>query len=152
MTAASAGGSFADEAFAATASAYAGAPSWEVGTREALGRLFEFLADHPDRTEACMAGDSDGGVEALRRRDRLIARFAELLRPGFESARSRVPDVVGEAIGGGIYELVRAHALELRIDELPDAVPDATVVVLAPFIGSAGAAELAASANVQTER
>lgn len=154
MTSASAGGSFADEAFAVTLDAYRSAPSWELGTRAAIRCLFEFLAEHADRTEACVATAATAEPEALRRRDRLIARFAELLQPGFDRAPSgrRPPAMVGEAIGGGIYELVRSYAVELRLTDLPTAAPDATVVALAPFVGAADAAELAAPANVQVKR
>lgn len=153
MSAGRAGGSFADEAFAVTADAYASSPSWERGLHAAIGSLFGFLAEHPDRTNACIVADCGTAPGALTRRDRLIERFAELLRPGFERAPGPPPPpVVGEAIGGGLYELVRSHVLERRLGELPAAVPEATVVALAPFIGSADAAELAGAANVQSER
>jgi hypothetical protein len=159
MTGASPGGSFADEAFAVAADAYLSAPGWERGLQIAIGHLFLFLAEHPDRTNACIVADAEGGPAALSRRDRLIERFAELLRPGFERAEGgpRPPEVVGEAIGGGIYEMVRAHVLERRLGDLPAAAPHATVLALSPFVGPADAAKLATtanmlSANVQTKR
>ncbi len=136
-------GSFADEAFAATAGAYARADgSWEVAIQSAIGSLFDFLADRPDQTKACIVGDCGGDPGALARRDAVIDRFAELLRPGFAAAPAPPPAVVAEAIGGGIYELVRSHVLERRLADLPDAAPDATVVALSPFMGMDGAIAL----------
>lgn len=138
--------SFADEAFAATATAYANAGGdWGLAVQSAIERLFTFLADRPAETKACFVADRAGGTtEALARRDRTIDRFVELLRAGF--AGGSPPPVVAEAIGGGIYELVRGHVVEQRLDRLPLAVPDATIVVLSPFIGADGARALAGRA------
>lgn len=140
------GGSFTDEAFAATAGAYAGAPGgWEVAIQSAIGSLFDFLAGRPDQTTACIVADCGAGPEALARRDEIIDRFVELLRPGFAASPTPPPPVVAEAIGGGIYELVRSHVLERRLEDLPSAVPNATVVALAPFMGMDGAIALVGS-------
>ncbi|HWM10674.1 MAG TPA: hypothetical protein VNO82_15075 [Solirubrobacteraceae bacterium] len=142
------GGAFADQAFAAAAGAYARTPGeWEQAIRAAIAELFGFLSRHRSQTLACMAGDGDAGREALTDRDRVIARFATLLAPGFDAASAPPPPVVAEAIGGGIYELVRAYALERRLGELPDAVPDATVVALSPFLGAQGASAVAGAAR-----
>jgi len=147
------GESFADQAFAAAADAYAATPhGWERAVQSAIAALFEFLVTHPARTTACVAGESGAGPDALARRDRLIDRFAGLLRPGFAAADRPPPPVVAEAIGGGIYELVRSHVLERRLDQLPAAIPDATVVALSPFLGPAEALEVARAKNVQVVR
>jgi hypothetical protein len=146
-------GTFADQAFSATAEAYTTARGgWEQAVHAAIAALFEFLAARAPQTSACIVADCGAGRDALASRDRTIARFVELLRPGFEATQPAPPPVVGEAIGGGIYELVRGHVLERRLGELPDAVPDATVVALSPFIGAAEAIDLAAGRNVQAGR
>ncbi len=140
------GGSFADAAFAATATAYAGAPGgWEIAIQSAIGGLFGFLAERPDQTTACLAADCGAGRDALRQRDETIARFVELLRPGFAASAAPPPPVVAEAIGGGIYELVRSHVLERRLEDLPGAVPNATIVALSPFMGMDGALTIVGS-------
>jgi len=140
------GGSFADEAFATAVNAYAGAPDgWEVAVQSAIASLFDFLAGRPDQTTACIVADCGVGPEALARRDKVIDRFVELLRPGFAASATPPPPVVAEAIGGGIYELVRSHVLERRLEDLPGAVPDATIVALSPFMGMDGALALVGS-------
>jgi len=140
------GQSFADEAFAATADAYARAPGgWELAIQSAIAGLFDFLARRPAQTNACIVGDCGAGPDALARRDRTIDRFVALLRPGFARAAMPPPPIVADAIGGGIYELVRSHVLERRLGELPEAAPDATIVALAPFVGTDGAIELVSS-------
>jgi hypothetical protein len=140
------GDSFADAAFAATATAYADAPGgWESAIQSALGGLFDFLAERPDQTAACIVADCGAGPETLAQRDETIARFVELLRPGFAASATPPPPVVAEAIGGGIYELVRNHVLERRLHDLPGAVADATIVALSPFVGMDGALALVGS-------
>ncbi|HYI81093.1 MAG TPA: hypothetical protein VEW67_09560 [Thermoleophilaceae bacterium] len=137
--------SFADEAFAATAAAYSREPgSWESAVEAAIGQLFDFLASRPAQTNACIVDHCGTGPGALARRDRVLDRFVELLLPGFAATATPPRPVVAEAIAGGIYELVRGHVLERRLDDLPAAVPDAVVVVLSPFIGAerSGAAPL----------
>jgi hypothetical protein len=147
------GGSFADRAFAAAAEAYAGVPDrWEGAVQAAIAALFDFLVDQPAQTRACVVGECGAGPDALARRDEVLDRFADLLLPGFEAARKPPPPVVAEAIAGGIYELVRSHVLARRLDELPDATPDATVVALTPFLGAADAIQLASTKNVQATR
>lgn len=140
-----AGESFADRAFAVTQSAYSrSSGDWAQGIQAAIAELFSFLAEEEAQTKACMAGDHAVGAQALTRRDAAIDRFTELLDPGF-AADPAPPAIVAEAVGGGIYELIRRHVLARRINRLPDAVPDATIVVLAPFVGMDGAMRLARS-------
>ncbi len=145
-------GSLEDEAFAATAEAYAGeAGGWERAVQVALARLFAFLAANPTRTTACIVGAHGAGSTALAQRDRAVARFTALLSQGFAQTGAP-PPLVAEAIGGGVYEIVRGHVLERRLSQLPAAVPEATVVTLAPLIGSTRAAKLARTENAQTTR
>lgn len=145
-------GSFADEAYAATAAAYASSPDdWEVAVREAIAGLFGFLSGRSGQTKACVVGDHGLGLPAIASRDRDIERFVALLRHGYDGPRSP-PAVVAEAIGGGIYELVRSHVLDRRLDELPAAAPAATVIALSPFVGNKRANEVAGLGNVQTMR
>jgi hypothetical protein len=145
--------SFADQAWAATADAYSRTPdSWELAVREAITGLFGFLALRPEETEACIVGTCGTGSHALAYRDRVIERFTSLLEPGFAAAATPPPAVVAEAIGGGIYEIVRDHVLERRVDLLPQAAPDAALVALAPFMGTREAIDLASATKAQTRR
>ena len=72
------------------------------------------------------------------------ARFTDFLEPGYAQSPSPPPEVVSEAISGGVYELIRAYAVEGRLHELPESLPEATVIALSPFVGSAEAERLAA--------
>jgi hypothetical protein len=143
----------ADQAFAVAASAYAGTPDrWDLAVRAAISALFDFLANRPSEATSCLAPDGPLGAEDLAERDRLIKRFATLLEPGFELAAEPPSPVVTDAVGGGIYEIVRGFGRERRLQELRTAIPDATVVALTPFVGAKVAAEVAGATNMHTDR
>lgn len=136
--------SFADRAFRVAANAYdASSEGWEWATRAALAELLAFLARQPEQTETCMAVDPGEHRAALMHRDRVVERFAALLRPGFAIPPQPPPPVVAEAIGGGILELIRIYVEERRVDDLPSALPSATLIALTPFVGSERAERLA---------
>jgi hypothetical protein len=48
-----------------------------------------------------------------------------------------------EVIAGGIFDLCLHYAFQGRIGELPELVPSATYIALAPFVGSKEAARVA---------
>jgi hypothetical protein len=67
-----------------------------------------------------------------------------LLAPGYEIA-PETPPIAAEAIGGAIYALVYDHVKARGPESLPQLVPMATYMTLAPFLGAEQAYELAAS-------
>lgn len=135
----------ADQAFAAAADAFASSPGgWPESVHAALARLLEFLAGSPAMTRMFAVEALHTGAPALTRLDRALDRFAELFEPGYELADPPPPPVTTEAVSGSVFELVRGHAAEHRLEELPLALPTATVVTLTPFVGAAEAERIAA--------
>jgi hypothetical protein len=52
-----------------------------------------------------------------------------------------------------LFDLIRAHAVERRIESLPESLPTATLIALSPFVGSEQAEQLAARpVEVRTSR
>jgi AcrR family transcriptional regulator len=135
----------AEQAYTASADAYMRTPgSWGEAVHAALAELLGFLAGSPELTRMCVVEVLYAGSPALERRDRVLARFAGFLEPGYAESPNPPPEVVSEAISGGVYELIRAHAMERRVESLPHSLPEATVIALSPFVGSAEAERLAA--------
>lgn len=135
----------AEQAFTASADVYMQiAGSWAEAVHAALAQLLDFLAGCPELTRMCIVEALYAGSPALERRDRVLARFTDFLEPGYAQSANPPPEVVSEAISGGVYELIRAHAVEGRLHALPDSLPEATVIALSPFVGSAEAERLAA--------
>jgi AcrR family transcriptional regulator len=139
--------SAADQAFAAAAgAALATRGTWGEAIHAGLAALLDFLAGSPKLTRMCTVDALQAGAAALELRDIVLDRFAEVLEPGYAARANPLPATVSEAVSGGLYEVVRSHALEGRLAELPDALPEMTVIALAPFLGSAEAERLALSA------
>jgi hypothetical protein len=68
--------------------------------------------------------------------------FGELLAPGQEAAGD-MPGVTRTAVGGAVFTLATEAIAEGRTARLPELVPMATFIALAPFIGADAAAEVA---------
>ncbi len=138
---------FVDQAFTAAATAYMGTSgSWAQAVHAALGGLLDYLARSPF-TRACFVDELHAGVAALERRDRALDRFADFLEPGYSQSpqgSEALSGVVSEAVSGGVYELIRRRVAEGRIASLPAALPEVTVLALAPFVGPEEAERLAA--------
>jgi hypothetical protein len=91
--------------------------------------------------------------ELTERVQRANAAYAELLELGIaQSANSaaaassaeRPTRIVGEAIVGGIFELLLDYVARGLTERLPELTDHATYIALTPLIGSNAAAELIA--------
>lgn len=71
---------------------------------------------------------------AIQHRRRVVRAHARPWGDG-SSSPERAPVTI-EAIAGGIFELCLHHELRGEIEELPQMLPSATYVALAPFVGS----------------
>jgi hypothetical protein len=135
---------FAEQAFTAAADAYMRTSgSWATAVHAALAGLLDYLAASP-LTHRCLVEDGRGGIASLERRDRALERFADFLEPGFEESDHPPPEIVSEAIGGAVYELLCRRVAEGRSASLPQSLPELTVLTLSPFVGGKEAHRLAA--------
>jgi len=136
---------FADTAFDVAADAFVAARgNWAEAVHATLTALFDFVATSPGPARECEKALQEGGAAALDRRERTLDRFARFLEPGYVEGSRHPAPVVAEAIVGGVYELVLAYIREDRVAAMSEAVPVATVIVLAPFVGDAEAERIAA--------
>jgi AcrR family transcriptional regulator len=71
---------------------------------------------------------------------------AALPAPGYELAPD-TPPIAAEAIGGAVYALVYDQVKAHGPESLPELVPMATYMTLAPFLGAERAYELATEGN-----
>jgi hypothetical protein len=137
---------FLERAYQAAADAYAHSQGgWPQAVQAALAGLLDFVADEPAASHTCLVEGYGSGALTLERRDWILERFADFLKPAYEEDSDSPPAVVAEAVSGGVFELIRAHAVERGIESLPDALPEATLIVLSPFLGPAKAERLAAT-------
>jgi AcrR family transcriptional regulator len=133
-------------AFGAAAHAFLRAGgTWAEATRAALAGMLEVAAGAPALTRLCMTAAFHGSDRATERHNRAIELFSGFLETGSAATGERPLDarLTREMIAGGIFELIRAHVVEQRLDELPDALPSVTILTLTPFVGREEAGRIA---------
>jgi AcrR family transcriptional regulator len=133
------------KALASAERAYGAERDWPLAVRAGLSALFEFLAAEPAFAHIALVDALVATDRTAERSHAGVSAFARMLVPGFDEApiQSAPPAVTIEAISGGVFELCLHHAFAGRIRELPELVPAATYVALAPFLGSARAGRVA---------
>ncbi len=133
--------------------AYASAGEWQLGVRAGLAALFGFLAEEPAFARLALVDALVATARTAERANLGVAAFAKMLVPRVEEApgQSAASPVTIEAIAGGIFDLCLHYAFQGRIGELPELVPSATYIALAPFVGNKEAARVA-TATPSTRR
>jgi AcrR family transcriptional regulator len=119
--------------------------TWAEATRAALAGMLEAAAGAPALTRLCMTAACHTSARAAERHSRAIELFSGFLQPGYATAGEHAigERLTHEMIAGGIFELIRNHVTEQRLDQLPDALPAVTVLTLTPFVGREEAGRVA---------
>jgi hypothetical protein len=119
---------------------------WATRMHVALGRLLTLAARNPEQARLCTIRVFEAGQAGLARRDVWMRRFTGLCQHGYAASGTAdgPPPVVSPMAAGALFELIRSHASENRLDKLPEALPTASLIVLAPVLGRDAALALAA--------
>jgi AcrR family transcriptional regulator len=101
--------------------AYHGGGGWEDGIARAYDALLRTLAEEPDFAHLGVVEVLAAGPRALARREAALLRFARFIDHTRERAEIAVapPRRVGQAIVGGIHELVYLQILRGEAEHLP---------------------------------
>jgi AcrR family transcriptional regulator len=118
------------------------APDWPSSIRAAIGALFAFCAAEPDLARLTMVEVYSAGPTALEQRDRTIDEIRGLLEPGLSTVPGAKQSVVDAAFGS-VWTLLYDQVTNGGPENLPQSAPLASYMVLAPFIGSEQAIEVA---------
>ncbi|NLT04733.1 MAG: hypothetical protein GXY03_00335 [Solirubrobacterales bacterium] len=117
---------------------------WAQRMGAAVARLLTLAARNHDQARLCTVGVFAAGPDGIARRDAWLRRFAALRDAGLAAGDGEESSRLGSAMAtGALFELVRAHASDGRLDRLEDALPTALLVVLGPSIGRDAALRLA---------
>jgi len=127
---------------AKTLPAFRRAQNWQHAVRVAYDEMFSFGHEEPEYSRLGAVEMYAAGKRALQTRDTIMEGLEALLAPGYELAPA-TPPIAAEAIGGAIYALVYDHVKASGPESLPELVPMATYMTLAPFLGAEEAYELA---------
>jgi AcrR family transcriptional regulator len=111
------------------------AAGWEEGVRALYEAICAYFAAEPEMAGLTLVGVYGAGVQACRRRDRVIDSLTAMLAPGF-AENSEAPAVSSEAIGSTVYALMREQVRREGAESLAAVVPLATYVTLVGFVGA----------------
>ena len=120
--------------------------NWIGGVRAGVRALLEFLASEPAMAHVSCVDILIAYPHVYSRVEEANAGYAELLDMDFGEGAPSQPStpIVGEAIVGGVFELLNHYILRGDSRRLPELADHVSYIALAPFIGSAAAAEAVA--------
>ncbi len=122
---------------------------WAARMRAALTQLLGLAAANPEQARMCTIGVFDAGQAGVEHRDVWMSRFMGLCQAGY--SQSGIPGVPTRLIpsiaAGAIFELIRSHVTDDRLAQLPQALPTAVLIVLAPILGRDEALQVAEPAE-----
>jgi AcrR family transcriptional regulator len=125
--------------------AYSEADGLVARVRDSLNAFLTFVAEEPAFADMCIVEVMAAGPNAIERRNRTMAAFAEMIEKAAaeELPKSKLPPALtAETLVGGIYEVVYSRVLQGRGAELPELLPDLLFSVVLPYMGQETATSL----------
>jgi AcrR family transcriptional regulator len=116
---------------------------WIGGVRAGVLALLEFLASEPALAHLSCVDILIAYPHVAGRVEEANAAYAQLLDMELGAGAPSQPStpIVGEAIVGGVFELLHDYILQGRTRRLPELADHISYIALAPFIGREAAAE-----------
>lgn len=104
---------------------------------EALDSLLHDLAAAPEMTYMSTVELPRLGPLVRERHRRMLDLFSDFLQPGFAARGVALPnpEIVSLCLTGAVWRIVRQHAIDRRLQELPESMPAISYVVLSTFFG-----------------
>lgn len=130
---------------AAVDSACAEADDWPRAVVLAVERVLELAAAHPDDVRALTIEAFGNGVYGALRYRRMVEGLATELGLGRQQSQvaAELPEMIEEALIGGIVEIVAERVRFGRERTLPDLTGELSELVLTPYLGAREARRLA---------
>jgi len=122
---------------------------WPRAAGAGISALLDYLASEPAHAHLSVVDTFAACPEAIEIRDATLESFGAYFGPAYElaSGHVEVPAIAGEAIAGGIWQVMHHYVENDCIAELPGAAAQLTYFALTPFLGPERAALYAASAS-----
>ena len=107
-------------------SSYHAGEAWDESIARAYSALLDALAAEPEFAQLAVVDVLAAGPRALARRDATLRRFARFIDYTRERADAATtpPRLVGQAIAGGIHELVYSRIVRHETAQLPELLDD----------------------------
>jgi AcrR family transcriptional regulator len=129
---------------AAALPAFRRAPDWAHAVHDTIAAMLVFGAREPEYARLGNVDIYAAGRRALDQREVVTEGMEGLLAPGYELRPDASP-IAGEAVGGALYTIIYDHVIRKGPETLPDLIPTAVYVTLAPFLEARDAYTVAVS-------
>lgn len=129
-----------------TAQAFTAAPDWPHAIRASLDTLLHYVVRDHVFARLAFFEILTAGSAASDRVEQSLDTFTMMLAPGYQ-AHPHVPEVVGEAIVGGLWSIIQREVGYGRAKQLPELTAELTYITLTPFLGAQEASNLANAAT-----
>jgi AcrR family transcriptional regulator len=116
---------------------------WAARVRSELEALLGAVAANPDLAMFCFAVPPVAGGDVAAAYREFLTRLGEVLTEGRPKRARRPPPAAEFGISGGLAALIVKVASRDAGASLPDLLPEATELVLAPYLGREEAARAA---------
>ena len=113
---------------------------WPDRVRNGVAAFLNLLAEWPEGARFAITEVLAAGREALRRRDAVTRRFAELVDTGRQDSQIDPPGVTSVAVVGGVQELLMSELVRGDVAHLRRHLPEIVYLITEPFLGSEAAA------------
>jgi AcrR family transcriptional regulator len=126
-----------EQLLAGVGHAYEQAEGWPQKVHDGLRAFLGALAAEPAFARMCIVEVNAAGPEARGRRDAAMRVFVDFLEPGRVEAPKGVvvPELAGEIVVGGLYEVIYTRLLRDAGAELLDLLPELLYCALVPYVG-----------------
>jgi hypothetical protein len=106
---------------------------------EALDSLLHDLAAAPEMTYMSTVELPGLGPLVRDRHRRMLDLFSDFLQPGLTARGVALPnpEIVSLCLTGAVWRIVRQHAIEQRLQQLPESLPAVSYVCLSTLFGPA---------------
>jgi AcrR family transcriptional regulator len=126
--------------------AFQSAPTWPQAIRDAITTLLQFTAQDHIFARLAFFEILTGGPAAIELAEQNLDAASTMFTPGYEE-HPDVPQVIAEAIIGGLWNVIQYEIGHGRAMQLPQLASELTYIALTPFLGPAQAAEVAQAAR-----
>jgi AcrR family transcriptional regulator len=128
-------------------------PDWPRAIAAGLCAVIDYLVAEPALAHLAIVDAFGASPETIAVRAEILQAFATYFEPGYALAPEGhvIPASAGEAVVGGVWQVLHHYIDYGRVDELPGATAQLTYMLLTPFIGAKAAKKTALSAVAEHE-
>jgi AcrR family transcriptional regulator len=137
-------------ALKASVRAFSAASCWPQGVAQTIVTLVEYLASDPVFARIAFFEIFTGGPAAVELAEQMFQSFTAMFQAGHEQ-HPQVPEVVSEAITGGLWNIIQHEIGHGRAAQLPELAPELLYIALTPFLGAQQAAQMAREPAVRAQ-